>query len=92
MSHKITVTISGPLKCGKSTLAGVIAAALKPVGCFVSLDDDDTMASLLHKYLHARKILRNTHVRIKTETVITRVRGHDSTCIGPGSCTCQRDP
>lgn len=91
MSGKITVTITGPVKCGKTTLAGVIAAALKPVGCLVSVSDDDSMAAMLHKNQHARKILRNTHVRIKTETVVTRVRGHDSTCIGPGSCTCQRE-
>jgi len=64
----ITVTVSGPPRSGKSTVAVTIAAYLNAVpGCRVKLEDSDSTAALATKYEHARQILRNSSVTIKTK-------------------------
>ncbi len=94
MNGKITVTITGDVRVGKTTLAAVIEAALQPIGCKVSMVDDASRAARALKLEHARKILRNRKVTIQTATYLSdpKIHLHGSDCYvrnGMGSCNCK---
>ena len=63
--HIVTVTVSGPVGCGKSAIAGEIEIALKAIGVDVAWENSESEKNMTHADWHSDLDMYRPKVIIK---------------------------
>lgn len=63
---KINVTVAGAAKTGKSTIATIIASALREYGVIVEYADDEVLCSHVKERVARLKGIRGLNVTVRT--------------------------